>query len=252
MTTVWIYTLTSVFAISLCSLIGIATLLIRETDLKQVLIYFVSFSAGSLLGDAFIHLLPEAVEKTGSSFRLSTSLFVLSGVVIYFSVEKFIRWRHCHIPATEEHPHPFSLMVLFGGTVHNFIDGLIIGASYMVSIPIGFATTMAVVFHEIPQEMGDFGSLLHGGFSRAKALLFNFLSGLAALFGAAIILIVGSYVEGVTTFLVPFTAGGFIYVASSDLIPELHREVKIRKSILQLTFFLLGVLGMLALSFIRE
>ncbi|MBM4054847.1 MAG: ZIP family metal transporter [Planctomycetes bacterium] len=252
MITVWIYTLASVFTISLFSLVGIVTLLFRKTDLKQVLIYFVSFSAGSLLGDAFLHLLPEAVEKAGSVFRLSTSLFVLCGVVIYFSVEKFIRWRHCHIPPTEEHPHPFSLMVLFGGAVHNFIDGLIIGASYMVSIPIGFATTMAVVFHEIPQEVGDFGSLLHGGFSKAKALFFNFLSGLSALLGAVIILILGSYVEGVTSFLVPFTAGGFIYIASSDLIPELHREVKITKSLIQLAFFILGVLGMLALSFIGE
>ncbi|WP_347274928.1 ZIP family metal transporter [Candidatus Kuenenia sp.] len=252
MINVWFYTLASVFAISICSLIGVVTLSFRETNLKQVLIYFVSFSAGSLLGNAFLHLLPEAVEKAGSTFRLSTSLFVLCGVVVYFSVEKFIRWRHCHIPATEEHPHPFSLMVLFGDAVHNFIDGLIIGASYMVSIPIGFATTMAVVFHEIPQEVGDFGSLLHGGFSKIKALFFNFLSALAAILGAVIVLVLGSYVEGLTTFLVPFAAGGFIYVASCDLIPELHREVKVTKSILQLAFFILGVLVMLALSFVGE
>jgi len=244
---IWFYTLVSVFAISLFSLIGIIILAFNERNLKQILIYFVSFSAGSLLGNAFIHLLPESVEKSG--FGLTTSLFLLSGVVVYFSVEKFIRWRHCHIPPTEEHPHPFSVMILFGDAVHNFIDGLIIGAGYMVSFSLGFSTTIAVIFHEIPQEIGDFGSLLHGGFSKRKALLFNFLSALSCIFGAVLILILGYYVKGITTFLIPFAAGGFIYVASSDLIPELHREVAIKKSVLQLTFFLLGVLCMLVLTF---
>lgn len=249
MTNVWFYTLTSVFAVSLISLVGIVALLFRETLLKQILIYLVSFSAGSLLGDAFIHLLPEAAEKMG--FGLNISLYVLSGVIMYFIVEKFIRWRHCHIPAAEEHPHPFSFMILFGDAVHNFIDGLIIGASYLVSFPIGITTTLAVIFHEIPQEIGDFGSLLHGGFSKSKALFFNLLSAIAAVLGAIIILILGSYVEGMTTFLVPFTAGGFIYVASADLIPELHKEVEIKKSILQLVFFIMGVLAMLSLIFLE-
>lgn len=245
MANVWFYTLASVLLVSLISLVGIVTLSFRETLLKHILIYFISFSAGSLLGDAFIHLLPEAAEKMG--FGLNISLYVLSGIITYFIVEKFIRWRHCHIPAAEEHPHPFSLMILFGDAVHNFIDGLIIGASYLVSFPIGITTTLAVIFHEIPQEIGDFGSLLHGGFSKSKALFFNFLSAIAAVLGAIIILILGPYVEGMTTFLVPFAAGGFIYIASADLIPELHREVEIKKSILQLVFFIMGALVMLSL-----
>lgn len=149
MANVWFYTLASVFVVSLISLVGIVALLFRETLLKQILIYLVSFSAGSLLGDAFIHLLPQAAEKMG--FGLDISLYVLSGVIMYFIVEKFIRWRHCHIPAAQKHPHPFSFMILFGDAVHNFIDGLIIGASYLVSFPIGITTTLAVIFHEIPQ-----------------------------------------------------------------------------------------------------
>lgn len=249
MANVWFYTLASVLLVSLISLVGIVALLFRESLLRRILIYLVSFSAGSLLGDAFIHLLPEAAEKMG--FGLNISLYVLSGVIIYFIVEKFIRWRHCHIPAAEEHPHPFSLMILFGDAVHNFIDGLIIGASYLVSFPIGITTTLAVIFHEIPQEIGDFGSLLHGGFSKSKALFFNFLSAIAAVLGAIMILILGSYAEGMTTFLVPFAAGGFIYIASADLIPELHKEVEIKKSILQLVFFIMGVLAMLSLIFLE-
>ncbi len=228
MAKVWFYALASVFVVSLISLLGIATLLFSRSLLKQILIYLVSFSAGGLLGDAFIHLLPEAAEKTG--FGLNIALYVLSGLIIYFIVEKFIRWRHCHIPAAEEHPHPFSSMILFGDAVHNSIDGLIIGASYLVSFPIGITTTVAVIFHELPQEIGDFGSSLHGGFSKSKALFFNFLSAITAVLGAIMILILGSYVEGMIAFLVPFAAGGFIYIASADLIPELHKEVEIKQS----------------------
>lgn len=245
MANVWFYTIVSVFIVSLISLVGIVTLSLRENRLRQVLIYLVSFSAGGLLGDAFIHLLPEAAKEKG--FGLNLSLYALSGIIIYFVVEKFIRWRHCHIPATTEHPHPFSFMILFGDAVHNFIDGLIIGASYLASIPIGIATTLAVILHEIPQEIGDFGSLLHGGFSKSKALFFNFLSAIAAVFGAIIILILGPYFGEMTTFLVPFAAGGFIYIATADLIPELHKEVGIKKSIFQLLSFAIGILIMLSL-----
>lgn len=245
MDSTWLYTLLSVFGVSLISLIGIISLAFKGEKLKEVLIYFVSFSAGGLLGDSFIHLLPAVSGKNG--FELNVSLYTLSGIIFYFVVEKFIRWRHCHIPVTKEHLHPLSIMVLLGDTIHNFIDGLVIGASYLVNIPVGIATTLAIIFHEIPQEIGDFGSLLHGGFSKSSAIVFNFFSALSAILGAVIILILGSYVDGVTMFLVPFAAGGFIYIASSDLIPELHREVEIKKSALQMIFFVLGVLIMLFL-----
>jgi zinc and cadmium transporter len=245
MADVWVYVLLSVFAVSLISLVGVITLLLRENQLRQILIYLVSFSAGGLLGNAFIHLLPNAVEKTG--FGLDVSLYVLAGIVTYFVIEKFIRWRHCHIPTTKSHPHPFSFMILFGDGVHNFIDGLVIGASYLVDIQMGIATTMAVAFHEIPQEIGDFGSLLYGGFSKSKALLFNFLSAATALFGAAAILALGSYAEGATMFLVPFAAGGFIYIAGTDLIPQLHKEVEVKISAVQLIAFMIGISAMLGL-----
>lgn len=236
----------SVLTISFISLIGIFTLSIRLDKINKFLLYMVSFSAGALFGDAFIHLLPEAVEEYG--FGVKTSLFVIAGITFSFIVEKFIHWRHCHNLNCEEHKHqPFVIMNLLGDAVHNFIDGIIIAASFLVSIPIGIATTLAVVLHEIPQEIGDFGVLIHGGFSRKKALIYNFLISLFSLFGAALTLLIGVYTENLIVFLIPFAAGGFIYIAGSDLIPELHKEVAIKKSALQLLSFVLGVAIMAAL-----
>ena len=156
----WVYTLVSVLIISFLSLIGAITLSLKREKLNHVLLYFISFSAGALFGDALIHLLPEAVKESG--FSLNISLYILLGIIISFIVEKIIHWRHCHIQ-TKEHVHPFALMNLFGDAVHNLLDGVIIGASYIAGIPLGIATTLAVIFHEIPQEIGDFGVLLKGG-----------------------------------------------------------------------------------------
>ena len=203
----------------------------------------VSFSTGALFGGAFIHLLPEVVSETG--FTLSVSLYALSGILFSFIIEKFVHWRHCHHPEhIHEHVHSFALMNLYGDSVHNLIDGLIIGASYLVSIPAGIATTIAVILHEIPQEIGDFGVLLHGGFSRKKALLLNFATALTAVVGAIIALAIGAYTEHLTNFLVPFAAGSFIYIAGSDLIPELHKETSVKRSLGQLLALILGILIM--------
>jgi len=242
---IWIYTIVSVLIVSLISLVGVLTLSIKIDKLKTFLIYIVSFSAGALFGDAFLHLLPEIVEKNG--FTLTISGFTLLGIAIFFTMEKLVHWQHCHHPITEEHVHPFAIMNLIGDGVHNFIDGLIIGVSYIVSIPVGIATTIAVVFHEIPQEIGDFGVLLHGGFSKSKALGLNFLTALAAVIGAVIALIASTYIENIEIFLIPIAVGGFIYIAGSDLIPELHKEFTVKKSILQLIAFIAGILVMAAL-----
>lgn len=243
---VWIYSLASVAAVSLVSLIGILTLPFNEKNVREFLIYMVSFSAGALFGDVFIHLLPEAA-KNAAGFSPRLAVYLLSGIVFSFIVEKFIRWRHCHLPTTEEHPHPVAFMNLIGDGVHNFIDGLIIGGSYLLSAPVGIATTIAVILHEIPQEIGDYGVLVHGGFSKQKALLFNFLTALTAVLGAVVALVVSSYVSDIGDFLVPFAAGMFIYIAGSDLIPELHKEVEAKKSFIQLVWFLFGIGIMLLL-----
>lgn len=237
-----LYTLGSVAIVSMVSLVSLYALGIKEDVLKKFLTYMVSFSTGALFADAFIHLLPETVKESGS-FTLFGSASVLLGILFSFVVEKGIHWRHCHHPEHINHTvHPFALMNLFGDSIHNFIDGLIIGASYLVSIPVGIATTLAVIFHEIPQEIGDFGVLLHGGFTKTRALFYNFLTALTAVVGGIIALIIGTRTEHLTSFLIPFAAGSFIYIAGSDLIPELHKEVSLKKSIAQFVVMLCGVL----------
>lgn len=244
---IWIYSLLSVFLVSFISLVGLFTLSIKEEILKKILLYLVSFSVGGLLGDAFIHLLPEAIELNS---EISLSFYILLGLIVSFVVEKFIQWRHCHIPTSKEHPHPFAIMNLIGDSVHNFIDGLIIGASYLASFQIGIATTLAVILHEIPQEIGDFGVLIHGGFKRRKAIFLNFVTALTAVLGTVISLIVGSYVDNLNGFILPFAIGSFVYIASSDLIPELHKETKPLKSFIQLIMLVAGIIIMFSLLFL--
>lgn len=246
---VWLPTLISVFSVSLISLIGVFFLSFRTDTIKKLSLFLVSFAVGALLGDAFVHLLPQSFEKLG--VNLNTSLYIILGILIFFSLEKFIRWRHCHIPVSEEHTHPFVTMNLVGDTIHNLIDGMLIGASYLVSFPIGISTSLAVILHEIPQEIGDFSIFIHGGLSTKKALTFNFLSSLAAFLGAIASLVIGSRIEGYGLLLLPVTAGGFLYIAGSDLIPELHHDVKIKTSLWQLFSIMLGV-GVMALLVLLE
>lgn len=245
---IWVYSIFSVLIISMISFIGIFTISIRQKDLARILTYMVSFAAGALVGDAFIHLLPEIVEEVGFTFNIS--LYVLFGIFSMFVIEKFIHWHHCHGDPKchdDKNVRAYAKMNLIGDGVHNFVDGVIIASSFLVSIPVGLATTIAVALHEIPQEIGDFGVLLHGGFKRGKALLFNFLSGVMAVVGAIVALLFAAVSENVVLFLVPLAAGHFIYIAVADLIPELHKELDINKSLLQLFFFVLGIAAMAVL-----
>lgn len=240
---VWMLSLSSVIIVSLISFVGILTLWLNDKRLRRIIIYLVSFSAGSLFGDAFIHLIPEAIENSAS---VNVSIFIIFGILSSFVVERFLQWRHCHIPTTSDHPHTFAYMNFLGDAVHNFIDGIIIAGSYIVSIPVGISSTLAVVFHEIPQELGDFGVLIYGGFKKSKALWLNFLTALTAVGGALFALILGSFIEGFTTLVIPFAAGNFIYIAGSDLIPELRKDTpEIGKAALQMVSLILGVTAML-------
>jgi zinc and cadmium transporter len=241
---VWLYSIVSVLIVSLISLIGIFALAIKAEKLKKILIYLISFSAGALFGDAFIHLLPEVVE---SGMSVYYSLTILFGILLFFCLEKFIHWRHCHMPTTKKHIHPFAYMNLFGDSLHNFIDGLIIAGSYIISLPVGIATTIAVLLHEIPQEIGDFGVLLYAGFSKGKAVLLNFVTALFAVLGAVVALSLTGFITGVENYIVCLAIGGFLYIAGSDLIPELHKETDAKISFMQIISFVLGVLVMLSL-----
>lgn len=242
---VWIYALISVIVTSLISLIGVFTLSLKKERLESISLMLVSFAAGALFGDAFIHLLPETFEKLGNN--LFTPLYIVLGILVFFILEKFLRWRHCHLSPSHEHLHPLAIMNLIGDTVHNFIDGLLISATYMVSMPVGLATTLAIIFHEIPQEIGDFGVLIHAGLSVKKALLFNFFSAIMAVLGTMIAFLIGHHVEGFAITLLPIAAGGFIYIAGSDLIPELKSECELDESLKQFALLVLGISIMLLL-----
>lgn len=242
---VWIYALISVLLVSLFSFVGVLFLALKTKQLEKILLFLVSLAAGGLLGGAFIHLLPEAVK---GGWNLGVSTAVLVGILLFFIMEKFICWRHCHIPTSKNHPHPIAFMNLIGDGFHNFIDGLLIGGGFLVDISLGVTTSVAVILHEIPQEIGDFGVLIHGGFSKRKALIFNFVSALMALIGAVVALLVGAKMAGFTQVIIPFTAGGFIYIAGADLIPELKKETSFKKSLLQFLGLVLGILIMLLLT----
>jgi len=240
MSTIWLYGLWSVILVSMVSLVGILTLWRNLSLLKKSVLFLVSLSAWALLWDVFLHLLPELIEH--GHFEMHTSFIILWAIIFGFVMEKVLHWRHCHIPTgTQWHTHPFAIMNLVGDSVHNFIDGLIIGASYLVSIEVGIATTIAVLLHEIPQEIGDFGVLIHGWFSVKKALLVNFFTALTAIIGLVVALSLGHFVENIHEFLVPVAIGMFIYIAGSDLIPEMHKETNRKQSIGQLFFFMVGI-----------
>lgn len=223
--------------VSLISLVGIFTFLFNDKLLNKLLILLIGFSAGGLIGGAFLHLLPEALEHDGS---INTYIYLILGFIMFFVLERYFLWRHCHNGICDV--HPFSYLNLIGDGIHNFFDGLIIGSSFLVDIKFGVITTATIVFHEIPQEIGDFGVLVYGGFGKYKALFFNLLSALTAIVGAVIGFYFGENIANFSSIMLPFAAGGFIYIASCDLIPEIHKQSDIKKSSLSMLFFILGIL----------
>ena len=225
-----------VVIVSLLSLIGIFSLLLKENVLEKTTYILVAFAAGSLLGVAFLDLIPEVVESNIEGIFL----YVLFGIILFYLLERVIFWRHCHKGICDV--HVFTHLNIIGDAVHNFIDGAIIAAGFLVSVPLGITTSIAVIFHEIPQEIGDFAVLIYGGFSKAKALFFNFLSSLTAFAGAILTFYFASKIEIAIPYLLAFAAGGFIYIASSDLIPELHKEKDFKRSFIQLIVFFIGIL----------
>ena len=233
----WI--LASTFLVSLISLVGIFTLAIKDNLLHKILFCLIGFSAGALIGSAFLHILPEALQKSNSE---NVFYYLILGIILFFLMERFLHWRHCHDKHC--HIHAFSYLNLFGEAFHNFIDGLAIAASFIISIQLGITTTLAIILHEIPKELGNFGVLIYGGFSRKKALFYNFISALTAMIGALTGYFVSDLMRGFLIFIMPLTAGGFIYIAMSDLIPEVHKESNQKRATLAFIAFLLGIVFM--------
>jgi zinc and cadmium transporter len=241
---VWLLSGAAVLGISAISLLGAVALVLRPAGLRNVLLLLVSFAAGALLGNAFLHLIPEIAGSATGLDRVASG-GLLAGLLSFFVLEKILHWHHAHLPH-EEVLHPVAVSNLIGDGLHNFLDGAIVASAFATSPSLGLATAVAVALHEIPQELGDFGILVHAGLTPRRALLLNFASGLTALAGMAATL---TFVpaQGIERVLLPFSAGAFIYIASTDLIPELHKEPEPVKSLLQVLSLLAGVAVMAVL-----
>ena len=235
--------------VSVLSLTGILLLSFKEAFFRKYVPIFISVAVGALLGDSFIHLIPEALAESNTT--TIASVLIIAGILSFFVLEKFLHWHHHGEDADASHIHPVGKLVLVSDGIHNFLDGVIIAASFMVSVPVGLATTLAVMLHEIPQEVGDFAVLLHAGYSKRRALCLNFLSALSALLGGALFFVIGEFAMSVTPYFIPLTAGGFIYIAVADLIPELQKTKRMRDSVYQLVAVIGGVAAMAGLTFIE-
>ena len=235
--------LIAVILVSLISLVGIFIIGLSDEFLSKILLTLVAFAAGTLLGSAFLHLLPESLENGSPSDAFG---FVILGIMSFYFLERFLFWRHCHKDECEV--HSFTYMNLIGDGLHNFIDGMIIATSFMVNLQLGIATTMAIITHEIPQEIGDFGILVYGGISKRKAISYNLISALAAIVGAGLGYFLSVQIGDFSTILLPYAAGGFIYIATADLVPELHKETNFQKALLQFLLLIIGIGIMWALQ----
>jgi len=247
MNTTIIFTLIAVLSVSLISAIGLVGFLFSESILKKISGGLVALAVGALFGDVFIHILPEISEN----WTTVTSVSILSGIVFFALVEKVLHWHHhhgSHKDCDHKSQPASATMLVIGDAVHNFIDGALIATSFLVSFELGLATTVAVILHEIPQEISDFGALIALGVKAKKAFWLNLLSALTAVIGALLVFIVGDQTDTFTTYLLPFTAGGFIYVAGTDLLPEIKTTTKISNIFWHLGLIILGISLMVLLT----
>jgi zinc and cadmium transporter len=242
-----LYALIASAIVSLISLVGAFALIIKDEVLRKIMIYLVAFAAGGLIGGSFLDIIPEAVKYIPDITHLF--LYIVLGYLIFFAIEKYLHWRHCH--EADCRYHRFTYLNIVGDIVHNFSDGLIIGAVFLIDIKVGIATALAIVFHEIPHELGNFTVLVYGGFSKTRALFFNFVSSLFAIAGTLAGYCLASRIGNLACILLPLAAGGFIYIASCDLVPELHKEEDGKKSALIMVTFVLGILLMHILKMVE-
>lgn len=234
---VFFWIILSTIIVSLIGLVGIIFFFINEKYLKKILIFLVSFASGILFGGALYHLFSESLEK----LEFKTSLnFLVFGFILFFLLEKILFWHHCHRYKCKV--HSFTYLTIVGDLLHNLIDGLIIASSFLISFDLGFVTTILIISHEIPQEIGNFSILIFGGMKKQNALLFSFISQLSAIFGGIVGYLFLSY--DFSFFLISVAAGGFLYISASDLIPRLREEKNLKNNIEILLSFLFGIIIM--------
>jgi len=223
---------------SVLSLIGVVFFFFRENLIKRIIFPLVSFSAGALLAGALLHLIPEALEELAGQEQ-TVFLLVIVGFALFFLLEQFIHWHHCHkTDCTDK--HPVTYLILLADGMHNFLGGLAIGSAFMVDVRLGVITWLVAAAHEIPQELGDYGILINGGWKKSKALIANFISASTMVLGGLLAYFLADKINIV--YLLPFAAGNFIYIAASDLIPEVKHRDKIWHNILHFITFSAGIL----------
>ena len=237
---IWINALVSTLLVSLISITGIFFLTLKAHKLQKFVFILVSLAVGALLGNVFFHLIPESFETIEN--RGTIALLILAGILAFFILEKFLHWHHGHdVEHLENHPKSYGYVSLMADGIHNFTDGILIAAGWMAGPEIGMATTLTVILHEIPQEISDFGILVHAGFTARKALWLNFYAALTAILGTVITLLAGSAIESLSNYVLPIAAGGFIYLAGTDLMPELNKDRSRINSLIQLAMIVAGL-----------
>lgn len=244
---VFIYILIATISVSLLSFSGILFISLNKNYFEKVISLFVSLSIGTLLGGSFFHLIPESIESLNSNLSMG---LVIGGIFLFFLMERLIRWRHCH--DGECSVHAFAYLNLLGDGLHNLIDGIAIASSFIIDFNLGIATTTAVFLHELPQEIGDFGVLIFGGFTKKKALFFNFISALTAILGGVGTFFFSKLVKSFVPLVPPIAAGGFLYIALSDLIPEFHKKARVREFAMHFFITLFGLFIMIILKKISD
>ncbi len=235
------YAIISVIIVSLISVLAAIPLLIKKKVSNKTLLFLLSISVGVLLSTVFINFLPEILHH---EYSTKTALYILLGFFIMFILEKFVHHRHskkCNHAHGHAHAYNVAPINLIGDSIHNFIDGLVIAGAYAANITIGITATISIIFHEIPQEIADFGVLLYSGLKKKKALLFNLLSAATAIIGTVVGIILVGKMHGFTDLIIPFACGNFLYIAASNLLPELHRHCKLKDTLLHLLAIAIGI-----------
>lgn len=230
--------LVSIVIISVLSTLIITVIFFVWKDRKilDYLNYFVALSVGMLFANSFLHLLPETYEHAGHDPKIGIA--TLAGVLVFYAFENFFHWRHEHDPS---HEHPVGYMNFFSDAIHKVMDGVIITTAYSIEIQLGNATAVAILFHEIPQRIGNFGVMLKASFSPPKALWFSFIASLFSIGGVLAVYFSRDLIQSAHNIIIPFIAGMFIYIAGTDLMPQLHRDINTTKSVIQFLFLIIGM-----------
>jgi zinc and cadmium transporter len=221
---------------SAIALVGCVTLLLKKATLNRIIMPLVAFAAGSLLAGAFFHMLPAALERAPADANVF--LWTLIGFALFFALEQFLHWHHCH-RASSDCREPLTYLILLGDGLHNFLGGIGVAGVFLIDFRLGLAAWLAAAAHEVPQELGDFGVLIHGGWKKGTALLFNLVSGLTFLLGGMVAYAASARID--VGFLVPFAAGNFIYIGASDLVPEVNKHRDASANAIHFGSFVAGI-----------